>query len=103
MNIEKAGLSNQNVKTLRKVALIPAFVTASIMAARKYAPINKDTFEISSTNSHNSKVFINDIIQGKDKNAEQVLKTCDFTQYGKRGVPLKYSRKRFRNLKFKNR
>lgn len=99
MKIEKVGLSNQNAKSLKNAALISSFITASIGAGIKSAPI-KDTFEISSANN-NSKIFIQDIIQGKDKSAEQVLKTFDFTQYGKNGLPLKYSRKNFvKDLKF---
>ena len=41
------------------------------------------------------KMFLNNILANNNKEAENVLKTFDFEQYEKHGLPLKYSRAEF--------
>lgn len=58
-----------------------------------FSGILKDTF-ISKTNPQ-EQIFIQEFLNGKNKDIEQVLLTHDFTQYGKNGIPLKYPRENF--------
>ena len=53
----------------------------------------KDSFELSNTKEASAKIFLNDVI--KSDKSDEVLKAYNFSQYGKKGIPLKYSRKDF--------
>ena len=41
--------------------------------------------------------FVNGFLKGQNKELEKFIQTADFSQYGKNGLPLKYSRKQFVN------
>lgn len=48
-----------------------------------------------STNTEKQKLFVNNILVNNNPETEEFLKTFDFTQYGKTGLSLKYSRADF--------
>ena len=50
---------------------------------------------IENVKSNNLQEFLSQILSNNNSEAENVLKTYDFAQFGKQGIPLKYSRKDF--------
>lgn len=81
---------NKGIANPLKVA-VPGFLAGLGIALKTYP--TKDTFEKSNSREINSKIFLNDVIQSTK--SDEILKKHDFTQYGKKGIPLKYSRKDF--------
>lgn len=92
--IEKSAQKNFNhVSKPLKISL-PLFILTGLGIKLKTQPAH-DSFEKQTTNVNSRQIFINDVILGKDKNAETVLKTHDFKQYKKSGIPLEYGRENF--------
>lgn len=92
-NLSITNLTSQNKVFSKNVAKVSVPLLLTGMALRPQPA--KDTFEVSNPQRVNRARFINDFIKSKD--TEDVIKTCDFAQYGKIGIPLAYSRDKFVN------
>lgn len=95
-NISSAEQFSSNIVKNKKITkplkiLVPGLL-AGLGISLKTQPV-KDTFETNNTKEINSKIFLNDVIQSTK--SDEILKTHNFKQYKKSGIPLEYSRKNF--------
>jgi len=86
----------QNIfHTKPKNIAIPTAIIAGVSVKLKSQP-TEDSFELTQKSENlNNKKFISEFIYGNNPSIENVMKTHDFTQYGKKGIPLKYPRENF--------
>ena len=90
---------------LKQKALSSSISVVSILGlfaiCRKPADFIKNTAKLTNFNAAGIKFrtrkFVNEFLKGHNKELDKVILTTDFTQYGKSGLPLSYSRKRFIN------
>lgn len=87
---------DKNIKTLAKKLNID--IDAIITQINNYLGIEKSTIKIEKEQQLN---FFKSILANNNPEAEKVLRTFDFAQFGKKGLPLKYSRDEF-NKKINN-
>jgi hypothetical protein len=113
--INTISIINKNTSNMSLREKINTFATISALdksllaLCRKYSNIDidtklteltlalgkkKDTVKIP---SEQQKLFVQNILSNNNKDAEQVLKTFDFEQFGKEGLPVKYTREEFTN------
>lgn len=92
-NLSITNLTSQNKVFNKNVAKVSVPLLLTGMALRPQPA--KDSFEISNPKIVDRTKFINNFINSKE--VENVIKTWDFAQYGKKGIPLAYSRDKFVN------
>ena len=95
---------SEKINTLEKISSMDKSL---LTLFRKYSPVNidakiaeltvslgkkKDVINISASQQ---RMFVQNILANNNQNAETILKTFDFEQYGKQGLPLKYTREQF--------
>lgn len=89
LNLLTEGFSNSTLDIYkRNIPNLDSKINQLKMALGMY------TGNIDST-PENQKMFIKNILANNNPESEKVLKTFDFTQYGKQGLPLSYPRKDF--------
>lgn len=102
-DIKSLSLS-QKINTMSALSALPSEM---LNLLRRYTDVDIDAIiakltvslgkkkDIISIPEEQQKLFMQNVIANNNKDAENVIKTFDFAQYEKQGLPLKYSRNSF--------